>query len=89
MTPEQLAQWLLQAYGAAYQGDIAKLKSYGMSTSKTTILLTDLVSIIIGKLINGELFLSLPDDAELLQELNLSLAFKRLVVGKAKQVDTY
>ena len=36
--------------------------------------------------INGELFLDLSEDQELLEELNLSLAFKRLVVRKAKEV---
>ena len=37
-------------------------------------------------MINGELFLLLPEDDELLQSLNLGLAFKRLVVIKAKEV---
>ena len=37
-------------------------------------------------LINGELFLKLPDDKELLDDLSLSLAFKRLVKKKASQV---
>ena len=53
---------------------------------KNNHLLTNVVSVTIGALINGELFLSLPDDAELLQKLNLSLAFERLVVRKAMQV---
>ena len=37
-------------------------------------------------MINGELFLLLPEDDELLQSLKLGLAFKRLVVMKAKEV---
>ena len=37
-------------------------------------------------MINGELFLELPEDTELLQSLKLCLAFKRLVVKKAKEV---
>ena len=39
-----------------------------------------------GALINGELFLELPGDDELLKELQLSIGFKRLVVKKAKEV---
>lgn len=37
-------------------------------------------------LINGELFLELPDDKELLDDLNLSPAFKRLVKKRAEKV---
>ena len=39
-----------------------------------------------GALVNGELFLELPDDKEFLQELKLTHAFNRLVVKKAKEV---
>jgi hypothetical protein len=39
-----------------------------------------------GAKINGVLFLDLSTDEELLKELNLSLAFKRLVVKKVKEV---
>ena len=43
---------------------------------------------ITGALINGELFLELPDDKEWLEELKLSGAFKRLITNKVKQVST-
>ena len=36
--------------------------------------------------INGELFLELEEDEELLRELNLSLGFKKLVKRMVKQV---
>ena len=39
-----------------------------------------------GAKINGELFLEFADDEELLKELDLSFAFKRLVKKKAKEV---
>ena len=39
-------------------------------------------------LINGELFLELPDDKELLDDLKLAPAFKRLVKRKAEEVST-
>lgn len=39
-----------------------------------------------GAKINGELFLEFTDDEELVEQLNLSFAFKRLVKKKAKEV---
>ena len=39
-----------------------------------------------GGLVNGELFLELPDDKDFLDDLKLSPAFKRLIVRKAKEV---
>ena len=35
---------------------------------------------------NGELFLEFAEDEELLEQLNLSFAFKRLIKKKAKEV---
>ena len=40
-------------------------------------------------MINGELFLELPEDKELLDELELKAAFKRLVKRKAKEVSMH
>ena len=93
MGPDELAQWLLATYGQAYQSDIDKFKSKcDPRTVQATMLHNDFLMrtniTLPGALINGELFLELPGDDELLKELQLSIGFKRLVVKKAKEVRT-
>ena len=85
MTPDLLAQWLLQEYGEAYKREVDKLTGRSL-IGIPSIIASMNIKFLSAALINGELFLELPDDKELLEELKLSPAFKRLVIRKAKQV---